>query len=110
MKFNRSGTIVLLAAIASLLFFVPPNEVGAGERTVIGRITILDPAARTFAVTDGTGTGWNYKLAADAEIDLHEFKVGDRVSVTVSRATPLNMMSAADIVRKGDKVDLVGGY
>ena len=107
---RRRSTIVLLAAIASLLFFVPPNEVGAGERTVIGRITKLDPAARTFAVTDGTGTGWNYKVAADAEIDLHEFKVGDRVSVTISRATPLNMMSAADIVRKGDKVDLVGGY
>lgn len=104
------STKALIAAAASLLLLASPVQVRPEERTITGRITILDPAGRTFTVTDGTGTGWNYKVAGDAEIDLHAFQVGDRVTVTISRATPRNMMSAADVLRKGDKVVPAGGY
>ncbi len=47
---------------------------------------------------------WNYKVDRDAGIDLGEFKTGDRVSVTIGRPTPLNMITAADRLRKGDRV------
>jgi len=103
-------TMVLLAAAASLLFLASPIRSGAEERMITGRITTLDAAGRTLTVTDGTGTGWNFKVARDAEINLHAFKVGDRVTDTISRATPRNMMSAADVLKKGDKVVPAGGY
>jgi hypothetical protein len=102
--------IVLLAAAAALLLSASPVPANAEERTVTGRITFLDPAAGTFTVTDATGTGWRYKVARDAGIDLHAFAVGDRVTVTIARATPRNMVSAADVLRKGDKVVRAGGY
>jgi hypothetical protein len=47
---------------------------------------------------------WNYKVDGDAEIALANLKEGDRVSVTIGRATPLNMITAADRLRKGDRV------
>jgi hypothetical protein len=102
--------MVLLAASASLLFLSSPIRSSAEERTITGRITNLDAAGKTLTVTDGTGTGWSFKVASTAEIDLHAFKAGDRVTVTISRATPRNMMSAADILKKGDKVVPAGGY
>jgi hypothetical protein len=101
---------ILPAAIAALLFLASPVRTAAEERTVTGRITAIDRDERTFTVTDGTGTGWNYKVAKDAGIDLREFKTGDRVTVTISRATPRNMMSSADVLRKGDKVAHAEGY
>jgi hypothetical protein len=109
---SRRGrwTKILLSAAATLLILALPVGARPEERTVTGRIAILDPAAKTFTVTDGTGTGWNFKVARDAQIDLHALKVGDRVTVTISRATPRNMMSAADVLRKGDKVVPEGGY
>jgi len=33
------------------------------------------------------------------------FRPGDRVKVTIGRATPLNMITAADLLRKGDRVE-----
>ena len=109
--FGRSRALrILPAAIAALLFLASPVRAAAEERTVTGRITFLDADRRTFTVTDGTGTGWNYKVAKDAEIDLRKFKAGDRVTVTISRATPRNMMSSADVLRKGDKLIHAGGY
>lgn len=103
-------TNVVIAASAFLLVLALAVQARPEERTVTGRITMLDPAGGTFTVTDGTGTGWKYKVARDAEIDLRAFKVGDRVTVTISRATPRNMMSAADLLKKGDKVVREGGY
>lgn len=103
-------TNAVFAASAFFLILALAVQARPEQRTVTGRITILDPAEGTFAVTDGTGTGWKYKVAPDAEIDLRAFKVGDRVTVTISRATPRNMMSAADLLKKGDEVVLEGGY
>ncbi len=100
----------LPAAMAALLFLASPARAVAEEMTVTGRITVLDPDRQTFTVMDATGTGWNYKVAKDAGINLREFKAGDRVTVTISRATPRNMMSSADILRKGDRVVYAGGY
>lgn len=101
---------ILVAATAGLLFLLSAIRVVAEERTVTGKITALSPDRRTFTVTDGTGTGWNYKVAKDAGIDLRDFKTGDRVTVTISRGTPRNMMSSGDVLRKGDKVVHAGGY
>jgi hypothetical protein len=47
---------------------------------------------------------WNYKVDRNADIALENFREGDRVSVTIGRATPLNMITAADRLRKGDRV------
>lgn len=105
---RKSNTLeVLLAAvIVSLL----ATAVSAEERTVVGRITRLDPDAGTLTVTDAVGKGWNFRVDEESGIDLDGLEVGERVEVTISRATPLNMMSAADILKKGDKVAVVGGY
>jgi hypothetical protein len=74
------------------------------ERTVVGTIVALDTANRTLTVKDGKGVPWNYVVDRDAGIDLAELKKGDRVSVTIGRPTPLNMITAADRLRKGDRV------
>jgi hypothetical protein len=95
--------------VGVLLFLSSPIRSSAGEDDH-RRITNLDAAGETLTVTDGTGTGWSFKVASAAEIDLNAFKAGDRVTVTISRATPRNMMSAADILKKGDKVVPAGGY
>ena len=75
-----------------------------GERTISGTIVGLDAAGRTLTVQDGKGVKWNYKVDQDADIDLGNFKEGERVSVSIGRATPLNMITAADRLRKGDRV------
>jgi hypothetical protein len=65
---------------------------------------MLNAADRTLTVQDGKGVKWNYKVDRNAGIDLEEFQQGDRVQVTIGRATPLNMVTAADRLRKGDRV------
>lgn len=92
----------LSAALIAFAVAVPPAA--AEERTVVGTIGNIDPLLRAFSVTDGMGTRWNFKVHPDADLDLSSFKEGDRVSVTIFRATPLNMMSSADYLRKGDKI------
>jgi hypothetical protein len=80
------------------------------ERNVVGRIEKLDRAGGAFSIVDSLGTGWNFRVGGDAGIDLGKFRVGDRVSVTIRRATPPNMISSADVLLKGDKVVPAGGY
>lgn len=96
--FARSA--LFLAALLASFAAAPPA--GAEGRTVVGTIAAVDPQEGTFSVTDGMGVRWNYKVLSGAAIDLKEFKAGDRVTVSIARATPPNMMSAADHFRKGD--------
>ena len=92
-----------LAALFALGLF--PGPAVAEERTVVGTIVRLDPAGGALVVRDAAGASWSYKVEADAGIDLSGFRPGDRVKVTIGRATPLNMITAADLLRKGDRVE-----
>jgi len=92
----------LVGAFALALFPVPA---AAEERTVVGTVVRLEPAGGVLVVRDAAGASWNYKVEADAGIDLSVFRPGDRVKVTIGRATPLNMITAADLLRKGDRVE-----
>lgn len=92
----------LIAALFALAIAVP--QAFAEGRTVVGTISKIDLESGAFTVTDGMGVGWNYKVLSDTGIDLSEFREGDRVTVSIGRATPLNMMSSADYVRKGDRI------
>lgn len=94
----------LVAAFALGLFL---GTAVAEERAVVGTIVRLDPAGGVLVVRDAAGASWSYKVAADAGIDLSAFRPGDRVKVTIGRATPLNMITAADLLRKGDRVEKV---
>jgi len=95
---------VLVAAFALALFLVPA---AAEERTVLGTIVRLDPAGGVLVVRDAAGASWSYKVEVDAGIDLSAFRAGDRVKVSIGRATPLNMITAADPLRKGDRIEKV---
>jgi hypothetical protein len=95
---------LFLLVLGALLLAIGAIPALAEERTVVGTIVSLDKADRTLTVKDGKGVHWNYKVDRDAGIDLGEFKTGDRVSVTIGRPTPLNMVTAADRLRKGDRV------
>lgn len=92
-----------LAVVFALGLFLGPT--GAEERTVVGTIVRLDPAGGVLVVRDAAGASWSYKVEADAGIDLSAFRPGDRVKVSIGRATPLNMITAADLLRKGDRVE-----
>jgi hypothetical protein len=92
-----------LAAVFGLGLFL--GTAVAEERTVVGTIVRLDPAGGVLVVRDAAGASWSYKVEADAGIDLPAFRPGDRVKVTIGRATPLNMITAADLLRKGDRVE-----
>jgi len=96
-------SLSFLAAVFALGLFLGPAV--AEERTVVGTIVRLDPAGGVLIVRDAAGASWSYKVAADAGIDLSVFRPGDRVKVTIGRATPLNMITAADLLRKGDRVE-----
>ena len=98
----RLNVSFLVAAFALGLFI---GTAAAEERTVEGTIVRLDPAGGVLVVRDAAGASWSYKVAADAGIDLSAFRPGDRVKVTIGRATPLNMITAADLLRKGDRVE-----
>ena len=82
-----------------------PGFAAAEERSVVGTIARLDPAGGELVVRDPAGASWSYKVDADAGIDLYGFRQGDRVKVSIGRATPLNMITAADRLRKGDRVE-----
>jgi hypothetical protein len=71
----------------------------------VGTIVRLDPAGGVLVVRDAAGASWSYKVEADAGIDLSAFRPGDRVKVSIGRATPLNMITTADPLRKGDRVE-----
>ena len=100
-----SARIILFLLVAA---FAPGLSLGpavAEERTVVGTIVRLDPAEGVLVVRDAAGASWSYKVEADAGIDVSVFRPGDRVKVTIGRATPLNMITAADLLRKGDRVE-----
>jgi hypothetical protein len=94
----------LVAAFALGPFLGPAI---AEERTVVGTIVRLDPARGVLVVRDAAGASWSYTVEGDAGIDLSAFRPGDRVKVSIGRATPLNMITAADPLRKGDRVEKV---
>ncbi len=95
-----------LAVAVSLALWAPPAF--AEARTMTGTIVRIDAGAGTFTVKDAAGAAWSYKVDPDAGIDLAAFREGDRVTVTIARATPLNMNTAADLLRKGDRVGKSG--
>ena len=95
-----------VALAAALAVLAPP--LFAEERTVTGAIVRIDTSAGTFTLKDAAGAAWNYKVDPDAGIDLGPFREGDRVAVTIARPTPLNMVTAADLLRKGDRVEKTG--
>jgi hypothetical protein len=94
----------IAAALLALLLFPGAAPAFAGGRTVEGTIVRLDAASRSLSVKDGLGTVWNFTVDRNAGIDLGRFGAGNRVSVSIRRATPLNMSSVADRIRKGDRV------
>ncbi|UCD47112.1 MAG: hypothetical protein JSV28_10630 [Deltaproteobacteria bacterium] len=96
--------MLLLPALGALLLAMAAITAHAEERTVVGTIVRVDAAERTLTVKDGKGVAWNYKADQDAGISLEGLHVGDRVSVTIGRPTPFNMITAADRLRKGDRV------
>ena len=100
------GAAGWVAVLCLALFAAFP--VLAEERTVAGTIVRIDAAAGTFTVKDAAGAAWSYKVEPGAGIDLGAFREGDRVAVTIGRATPLNMNTAADLLRKGDRVVRTG--
>jgi hypothetical protein len=88
----------LLAAPAAL------RPAFAEGRSVSGKVARLSAEARTLSVKDSGGTVWNFTVDRDAGIDLRRFRAGDAVEVTIGRATPLNMSTVADRIRKGDRL------
>ncbi len=94
-----------LAAVFGLGLVLGPAV--AEERTVVGTIVRMDPAGGALVVRDAAGASWSYKVEADAGIDLSAFRPGDRIKVTIGRATPLNMITAADPLSKGDRVEKI---
>jgi len=102
-------TVFALLGVVAVAVAFPAHRAPAEERTVAGTIVRIDAAAGTFTVKDAAGAAWSYRAEADAGIDLGAFREGDRVAVTIRRATPLNMNTAADLLRKGDGV-VKSGY
>ena len=98
-------TLSILVAVIALGPFT--GAAIAEERTVVGTIFRMDPAAGVLVVRDAAGASWSYKVEGDSGIDLSAFRPGDRVKVSIGRATPLNMITAADPLRKGDRVEKV---
>lgn len=95
-------------AVALLLLAAAAQPAEGAERTVAGTVAAVDASAGTLTVRDAAGVSWSYRTDADAGIDLTGLRVGDRVTVTIARPTPLNMISAADRLRQGDRVDKTG--
>jgi hypothetical protein len=95
---------VLLPLLCILTLVSMPLPGHGEERTVSGTITRLDPASQSFSVRDGMGVVWNYMVGRDSGIDLGQLRIGDYVTVTLARATPLNMTTPADMLREGDSV------
>lgn len=99
--------ILSLLTLGAVLLATGGTRAFPGERIVIGTVVKRDVAERTFTVEDGKGARWSYKVDEDAGIALENIHEGDRVSVTIGRPTPLNMITAADRLRKGDRVTII---
>jgi hypothetical protein len=102
------GARIVVSFLVAVFALAPfPGAAAAEERTVVGTIVRLDPAGGVLVVRDAEGASWSYKVEPDAGIDLSGFRHGNRVKVSIGRATPLNMITAADLLRKGDRVEKV---
>jgi len=97
-----------ILAVAGALFVAAGRPAAAEGRTVVGTVLTVDAAAGSLAVRDAAGVVWRYKVERGAGIDLSDLRAGDRVEVTIARPTPLNMITAADLLRSGDRVEKVG--
>ena len=102
----RPATIRTLAFLTALLLLSSCRPMGE-ERSVTGTLVRLDLAERSLTVEDGMGVRWNFLVDKDAGIDLAALREGSKVRVTIARGTPPNMISAADRIRKGDRVEPV---
>jgi hypothetical protein len=100
---RRFRIFLVTAALLSL----HPGPSAAEERTVTGSLVRLDLEERSLAVEDGKGRVWNFRVDDDTGIDLADLRLGTRVRVSIARATPLNMISAADRIRRGDRIDRI---
>jgi hypothetical protein len=95
----------LALAAVSLLLLMSDRPVAAQGRTVTGTVVALDVSAGSLTIRDAAGVSWSYRAVPSSGIDLSGLRVGDRVSVTVGRPTPFNMITSADLLRKGDRVE-----
>ena len=102
-----SARVIVSFLVGAFVLGLIPGPAVAEERTVAGTIVRLDPEGGALVVRDDAGASWSYKVEDDAGIDLSAFRTGDRVKVSIGRATPLNMITAADLLRKGDRVEKV---
>ena len=102
-----SARVIVSFLAAAFALGLLPGPAVAEERTVVGTIVRLDPAGGALVVRDDAGASWSYKVEADSVISLSAFRPGDRVKVSIGRATLLNMITAADLLRKGDRVEKV---
>lgn len=100
----RSGWIRIIPLLAAGLLLSACRPGGEG-RTVTGTLVRRDVEERTLTVQDGMGVRWNFRVDRDATVDLSSFREGARVRVSIARATPANMISAADRIRKGDRLE-----
>ena len=102
---NAASLRITIVFLLCGLVIVAMSLPGYGEeRTVHGTITRLDPASKSFSIRDGKGVVWNYIVGGNSGIDLEQLRIGDYVTVTLARATPLNMTTPGDVLRKGDSV------
>lgn len=104
MRPGRFRIAVPLLAALTLLSICHPRGEG---KTVAGTLVRLDAEDRTLTVEDGKGVQWNFRVDRNAGIDLTALREGSMVRVTIARGTPPNMISAADRIRKGDRIDPV---
>ena len=100
--------VVACRAVVAALLLAAPSPAHSEGRTVTGGLVRLDAAAGTLTVRDSAGVAWSYTVDPDSGIDLAGFRVGERVAVTIARPTPWNMNTAADRLRKGDRVEKSG--
>jgi hypothetical protein len=99
--------MVRIAALLAILLLLCSCHPRGEERTVTGILVRLDRGQRTLTVQDGMGGRWNFRVDEDAGIDLDGLREGSAVRVSIARGTPPNMMSAADRIRKGDRLEPV---
>ena len=88
-----SARVIVSFLVGAFVLGLIPGPAVAEERTVAGTIVRLDPEGGALVVRDAAGASWSYKVEDDAGIDLSAFRTGDRVKVSIGRATPLNMIT-----------------
>lgn len=95
------------AALFAVFFLLSSCRPIGEAKTITGTLVRLDLEERTLTVEDGMGGRWNFLVDRDAGIELAGLRKGSGIRVTIARGTPPNMISAADRVRKGDRIEPV---